>query len=102
MSDDLTKALREVIAQHERRCDEVASILEDECDDDEASPTRSPDASRNAVRELRMAAALLGALRRAMKDRSVREVHDAFGAPGDYGYDTPIGDALMRLYRGER
>lgn len=50
---DATKALREVIAKHERRCDEVASILEDECDDDDASPTRSPDASRRARRTRR-------------------------------------------------
>ncbi|HKY40714.1 MAG TPA: hypothetical protein VJN18_32490 [Polyangiaceae bacterium] len=23
------------------------------------------------------------------------------GAPGDFGYETPVGDALSRLYRGE-
>lgn len=34
---------------------------------------------------------------------SVRDVidavHRAFGAPGDYGYGTPQGDALFRLYK---
>jgi len=25
-------------------------------------------------------------------------VHQAFGAPGDYGYDTPLGQALKMLY----
>lgn len=26
-------------------------------------------------------------------------IHDAFGAPGDWGYDHPIGMALSNLYR---
>lgn len=39
--------------------------------------------------------------RRLLRGRTVREVHAAFGAPGDFGYETPIGDALAKLYRGE-
>lgn len=30
---------------------------------------------------------------------AVQQVHCVFGAPGDYGYDTPKGDALFALYR---
>lgn len=29
---------------------------------------------------------------------AIRAVSAAFEAPGDYGYDTPKGDALYRLY----
>lgn len=29
-----------------------------------------------------------------------KTIHDAFGAPGDWGYQTHIGDALYRYYRG--
>jgi len=28
-----------------------------------------------------------------------KEIHRAFGAPGDWGYGTPIGDALAAAYR---
>ncbi len=38
----------------------------------------------------------LEALRRV--SRLIDEVHKAFGAPGDYGYGTPQGEALYRLY----
>ena len=27
-----------------------------------------------------------------------KTVHQAFGAPGDWGYETPIGSALYALY----
>lgn len=30
---------------------------------------------------------------------AIEQVHQAFGAPGDWGYGTPKGDALMALYR---
>ena len=50
---------------------------------------------------LREAVTLVGCLRRLAKGRSAKEIHEAFGAPGDFGYDTPIGDALSRLYRGD-
>lgn len=29
---------------------------------------------------------------------AIRVVHKTVGAPGDYGYGTPKGDALKRLY----
>ena len=29
----------------------------------------------------------------------IRAVHKTFGAPGNYGYGTPIGDALLKLYK---
>ncbi len=54
-----------------------------------------------AVWPLREAIELVGCLRRLVAGRSLQELHAAFGAPGDLGYDTPIGDALAQLYRGE-
>ena len=49
---------------------------------------------------LREAVEMAGCLRRLVPERSVAELHKAFGAPGDFGYETPIGDALYRIYRG--
>jgi hypothetical protein len=31
---------------------------------------------------------------------AINQVHRACGAPGNYGYGTPIGDALCALYNG--
>lgn len=50
---------------------------------------------------LREAVTLVGCLRRLTQGRTATEIHQAFGAPGDFGYDTPLGDALSSLYRGE-
>lgn len=50
-------------------------------------------------RLLREAIEIARCARRLVKDRTVLEIHAAFGAPGDFGYDTPIGDALAALYR---
>lgn len=50
---------------------------------------------------LREAIEMARCARRLLPGRTVREVHAAFGAPGDFGYHTPIGDALNKLYRGE-
>ncbi len=44
---------------------------------------------------------LLQALARIIEKSSVEEIHRAFGAPGDWGYGTPIGEALYSVYRGE-
>ena len=38
-------------------------------------------------------------MRRVLPILNIAQVHHAFGAPGDFGYETPIGDALSRLYR---
>lgn len=48
---------------------------------------------------LREAQTLVGCLRRLTRGRSVRALHDAFGAPGDFGYETPLGAALWDAYR---
>lgn len=60
--------------------------------------TNDPEAW-DATTSLREAVELVGCLRRLLDGRSVNEIHRAFGAPGDFGYDTPIGDALADVYR---
>lgn len=54
------------------------------------------------LQTLRDACELVGCLRRLVSGRSLSELHAAFGAPGAFGYGTPIGNALARAYWGDR
>lgn len=54
------------------------------------------DANEGYTRDLREASELIRVLGRLLAGKSV---HEAFGAPGDWGYGTPIGDALLEVYR---
>lgn len=54
-----------------------------------------------SARLLREAIELVGCLRRLLPACDVTQLHAAFGAPGDFGYETPVGDALSRLYHGK-
>lgn len=49
---------------------------------------------------LREAVEMVRCLRRLVEFRTADEIHKAFGAPGDFGYDTPIGAALAKIYKG--
>ena len=40
-------------------------------------------------------------LRRVVPHLTLNQIYQAFGAPGDFGYETPIEDALAKLYRGD-
>lgn len=84
-------------ALHARRNEYVGAI-------DRLRELASPEAE-NEVYELttllRECIELAGCLRRLTKGRTVQELHAAFGAPGDFGYETAIGQALAKLYRGE-
>ena len=60
----------------------------------------APQEIHDLARTLRNASELVRTLRRLAGGRTAQEIHGAFGAPGDWGYDTPVGDALARLYRG--
>ncbi len=53
-------------------------------EDEESTPRERDDAE------------LLRVLARLLEGKSP---HQAFGAPGDWGYGTPIGDALAAAYR---
>lgn len=50
--------------------------------------------------QLREAVEVCRVCRRLVEGRSLKELHDAFGAPGDFGYGSMIGDALATIYRG--
>lgn len=60
-----------------------------------------PEAETTARQDLREAIEMVSCLRRLLPGCSVEQVHKAFGAPGDFGYETVIGDALSRFYRGQ-
>lgn len=53
------------------------------------------------VSVLREAVELVRCLRRVVPHLTVDQIHKAFGAPGDFGYETLIGNAMSRLYRGD-
>jgi len=52
-----------------------------------------------ALRDVRESFNLVSALRRAVAGMDRGEVLRVFGAPGDYGYETDVGQALDRFYR---
>lgn len=54
--------------------------------------------SSRVVDQFRNALEYIACLRRLLVGRSLREVHDAFGAPGDFGYEHPVGMALAEIY----
>ncbi len=87
--------LTDAIQKRERSYRDAIDVLKSIDEDD-------PDhATASAIQTLREAVELVACLRRLVPGCTVAEVHKAFGAPGDFGYDTPIGDALSSLYRGE-
>jgi hypothetical protein len=67
----------------------------------ELAPTESENEVHDLAALLREAIELARCARRLTRGRTLQELHAAFGAPGDFGYETPIGDALWRTYRGE-
>jgi hypothetical protein len=73
---------------------EYRAALDRVRDLDEEDTTRSASLLREAIE-------LSACLRRLLPYVTVQQLHEAFGAPGDFGYDTPIGDGLARTYRGE-
>lgn len=52
------------------------------------------------IHRLQEAVELTQVLRRMLPHLDIRQIHQAFGAPGDFGYETPIGAALAKLYQG--
>jgi hypothetical protein len=85
--------LVDALRKREREYYEALGKLESFADED--------DEARKSARELREAVEMVRVLRRIVPSCDLKAIHSAFGAPGDFGYDTPVGDALSRLYRGE-
>lgn len=51
---------------------------------------------------LRDVAELCRVLARLVPGCTVQHLHHGFGAPGNWGYGTPIGEALRDLYRSPK
>ncbi len=120
MNEELIKALQTVIDKRMNECSdarcealELASLnIDDETDDDEDEDEDEDDESeddeddedppRHPIdvmnEKLCDAVGMMAVARRLLTGRSRAEIHAAFGAPGDWGYGTPIGDALRALY----
>ncbi len=81
--------LRAAIAKKEAAYEAALDLLTADADSEEAD---------RAKWELREALELVRCLRRLLEGRSREEVYRAFGAPGDFGYHRPIGDALAAIY----
>lgn len=96
--DQLVAALDDHEREAREAIDRLRDIATDEADEDEEVPREEV---YRLARHLRGSVDLLGCLLRLLPGRSIEEIHSAFGAPGDWGYETPLGDALARLYRGE-
>ena len=89
MSDILANAIQ----GRERTYREALDLIRSRAEDlDEEFDDRLP---REAIE-------LVSCLRRLVQSCTVDQVHRAFGSPGDFGYDTPIGDALAEVYRGAK
>lgn len=82
----LEKALNRRVIAYTDSLEVVARVA----DDDETA--------REAARTLREAIELVRCLRRLLPACTVEQIHGAFGAPGDFGYETPIGEALAQIY----
>lgn len=85
-----TKVLQDAIYGRERDYSELLQRLLDRVEN---------DPEEYGWWQLREAIELVSCLRRLLEGRSVAEIHKAFGAPGDFGYETPIGAALDKTYR---
>ena len=82
-----TKPLTEALAARAERLHDVVSYLRD------ADKLDGPEAQL-----LRETVELVRCLRRLVGDATTTEIHRAFGSPGDFGYETPIGAALAKVY----
>lgn len=87
------ESLQEALATRQKQYRDAVDRILDHVENDPGAY----DAARLLRRE---AVELVGCLRRLVEWSSPAAIHHAFGAPGDFGYDTPIGDALAKLYRG--
>ena len=83
--------LRKVLDARWSRYDKALGVVQDAIDDEN-------DENMAALRDLREAVRILRCAAHLVEQRPPRELHDAFGAPGDWGYETEIGAALYRVY----
>lgn len=75
----------------------LSNVIRDEADrlDEEATAADKHD-QQTHKRLFQDGAELLRVLARLLEGK---DLHKAFGAPGDWGYGRRIGDALLKAYR---
>ena len=85
---------KELIAAIKKREQKYKSALEQLIDvsDNDFEATDSAQALSEAIE-------LVACLRRALPSLGVATIRRAFGAPGDFGYESAIGAALSTTYR---
>jgi hypothetical protein len=91
MSRELTEALFNREQAYSQAIERLRDIASPETENEVHDITLS----------LREAVELVRCLRRITQGRTTREIHAAFGAPGDFGYENPIGAALALVYSGK-
>lgn len=91
----MSKELADAIEKHARRYSDAIDRLR------EIATPSAENETHDLTRTLGEAVELVRCLRRLTRGRTAEEIHGAFGAPGDFGYETPLGAALARVYRGE-
>lgn len=84
------KALLAVLKRIEEDTRKGSSLAEDDL-----------AAGHLALRQLELLGHLTYTVRLFVRTATPGEIHRLFGAPGDWGYDTPLGDALFRFYDEE-
>lgn len=103
---DVTKMtpLEAAVYEEQTKVGQAVDLLRDIADDAEEDEIDDGqyDALDQIATDLRMTFALLGCLRRFAREATATEAHKVFGAPGDFGYETPVGDALAKLYDSAR
>lgn len=87
----LQAALRSVASEVDSSIDAIRASVD--------SGPLEPDVTFQHAMKLRLAPVLLAVLRRLVQGASPAAIYEAFGAPGDFGYDTQLGSALDELYR---
>lgn len=102
MQDEKARLVR-VLHERELRLRDAVDRLRDldldGTDEQEEKIERNQSEVRAIAALLREASVLVGCLRRMTDKCASDEIFRAFGAPGDFGYDTPVGDALYAFYR---
>lgn len=73
-------------------CTDLAHLIRCRAEDVRAAA----DIDDPSTQDQRDNAELLNCLARMLEGKPI---HKAFGAPGDWGYGTPIGDALIAAYQ---
>ena len=81
LTNALGAAVRQVAEQYHSEADESAEM--------------APTMAQREVYELQLC--LARAIERS--GLSGRQIHEFMGAPGDWGYSTPIGKALQAIYK---